>query len=213
VRNAWTTTNAHAQGAYFGAVDGLTLSYNTFDHNGWREDKPGAEPDQFRHNCYVQVSCRNVTSRQNIYRDAANIGLSLRCGGVSSNDRFIRCPTSIQMGTDQPGYDSFTPSGMILSPVIFGSADILRRPYDGFEAAGISITNGLNVQIHDAVLMENDPKRGGATTNCFGIKFDTRAGKTTTACAVTGARFLDWTRTAGDADVCFIGQTQGCSVA
>jgi len=88
----------HSQGLYAYAVDGLLIEDNVFDHNGWSETIPGAGPDIFNHNLYIDNDNTDVVVRGNIIANAASHGMQLRPGGVCVDNLFVRNSIALQVG-------------------------------------------------------------------------------------------------------------------
>jgi hypothetical protein len=66
ITDAFTVTEAHAQGIYVDGVDGLLIEQCLFDHNGWNPAVPGAVATIYRHNVYLQGNTSNMIVRGNI---------------------------------------------------------------------------------------------------------------------------------------------------
>jgi hypothetical protein len=98
VAEAWCTTD-FAVGSYFGGINGLLIEECVMDHNGWREDVPGATPTIFGHNIYIQTNCQNVVTRGIISARAAATGMQQRSGGLCEDHLFLQNPLGIVMGT------------------------------------------------------------------------------------------------------------------
>lgn len=84
------STNSHAQGIYADYVDGLEITNNFIDHNGYKEGV--APPTIFNHNIYIQYTNWNVTIRNNISSRASAHGTQLRPGGILEDNLYIRNP-------------------------------------------------------------------------------------------------------------------------
>lgn len=80
---------AHAQGLYAAETDGLLIEGCVFDHNGWSETVPGADPTIFNHNVYIQTTSSNVVVRHNLIMNGASHGIQLRPGGVCEDNVFM----------------------------------------------------------------------------------------------------------------------------
>ncbi len=79
-----------SQGIFTTFVDGLTLSQNVFDHNGWNASGVGAERNKFNHNLYIAADNANVAVRGNLIARGSSNGLQLRCGGEVTGNVFVR---------------------------------------------------------------------------------------------------------------------------
>ena len=84
------STDSHSQGIFMSNVHGVLIEENVFDHNGWNEDVPEAEPTIFNHNMYINATNTEVTVRGNISADASSHGLQLRPGGIAEDNLFVR---------------------------------------------------------------------------------------------------------------------------
>jgi len=93
-----SSSTGHPQGLYAYAVDGLLIEENVFDHNGWSEVVPGSGPDIFRHNLYIANGNTGVIVRGNIIANASSHGMQLRCGGVVTNNLFVRNAIALSVG-------------------------------------------------------------------------------------------------------------------
>ena len=83
-------------GLFINNTDGILLENNLFHHNGWMADylpdgsvEGGAPPNMYSHNVYLQNTTTDVTVRDNIFSQAASIGLQLRGGGFAENNAFL----------------------------------------------------------------------------------------------------------------------------
>jgi hypothetical protein len=97
ILDAWAI-DGRAQGLYVDAVDGLLVEENVFDHNGWREDLPGAGADIYSHDIYVDNGNTGVTVLGNVIANAASHGLQLRCGGLAADNLFVRNSIGLLVG-------------------------------------------------------------------------------------------------------------------
>ncbi len=100
--------NPHAEGMYLEGIDGLLLEECVIDHNGWREDVPGAVQTVFRHNVYIQSDCSNTVFRRNFCTQGAATGVQARSGGVVEDNILVRNPVNIVFG----GGDDPLPGGV-----------------------------------------------------------------------------------------------------
>ena len=92
------STRSHAQGAYFKAVNGLTIDKCLFDHNGWNEEVEGAERTMFNHNIYIQNGNKNVSVTNSIVSRGSSQGVMMRSGGVLTGNLFVRNAISASIG-------------------------------------------------------------------------------------------------------------------
>ena len=89
---------AHAQGLYAAETDGLLIEGCVFDHNGWSETVPGANPTIFNHNVYIQTTSTNVTVRNNLIMNASSHAIQLRPGGVCEGNVLLYNPIGVLAG-------------------------------------------------------------------------------------------------------------------
>ena len=94
--DAYTTGNGNSEGIFCSGTDGLILSENVFDRNGWRDDVPGSVPTWYRHNVYVQnlntdvVFCGNIVARTD--------GVLARSGGFVDDNLILRNALGLMFG-------------------------------------------------------------------------------------------------------------------
>ena len=100
IADAFTTGTAHAEGIYVDGVDGCLIEECVFDHNGWRTGVPGADPDIYRHNIYIQGNTTNVVIRGNIIARAGSHGLQARSGGEVRDNLFLGNAINLLVGND-----------------------------------------------------------------------------------------------------------------
>jgi hypothetical protein len=109
-------SSPHTEGMYLDGIDGITVEECVIDHNGWREEVPGAIQTVFRHNVYIQSNCTDSVFRRNIVTNGAATGVQPRAGGLVEDNVLVRNPVNIQYGpADEP-----TPGGV--SGAIRGNA-------------------------------------------------------------------------------------------
>jgi hypothetical protein len=78
----------HSQGLLIGHTDDALIEENVLDHNGWREDIPGAQTTIYRHNVYINPdNTSEITVRGNIVARGAASGL--RCAGTYCEDNLL----------------------------------------------------------------------------------------------------------------------------
>ena len=72
--------HSHSQGIHTVNVRGLLLEENVFDHNGWHDWIPGAEPTQFNHNGYITglTKSDDIVIRGNIFARGSSFAFKLR---------------------------------------------------------------------------------------------------------------------------------------
>lgn len=102
--DAYTTGSGHAIGLIIGHCDGGMVEENVVDHNGWSETVPGAGPDIFRHNVYINPdNTYNMTTRANVVARGAASGL--RTGGaICEYNLLLANPVSIVFSNDAQSY-------------------------------------------------------------------------------------------------------------
>lgn len=97
VLNAWSI-NTHAEGFYALGVNGITLTGNDFDHDGWDTSIPYAYATVFNHDVYISAKNSNVSVTNNIFAEASATGLQDRAGGTVTNNLFINDPVGMTFG-------------------------------------------------------------------------------------------------------------------
>jgi len=107
-RNIWTGAyvkgssfdgGARVANIYADGVDGLTFIENVFDYGGWNQEVPGAGPNLFSHNLYIQDNVgQDVIFRNNIVTRGASNGIQMRSGGLAEDNYFGRNAISLLMG-------------------------------------------------------------------------------------------------------------------
>jgi hypothetical protein len=88
----------HSEGLYVDNVANLVLEQNLFDHNGWNSSVPGAAPNVFNHNIYIQFTSGPATLIGNILAQASSHGAQVRPGGIVIDNLFIRDPIELLIG-------------------------------------------------------------------------------------------------------------------
>ncbi|MEM9417861.1 MAG: right-handed parallel beta-helix repeat-containing protein [Planctomycetota bacterium] len=89
----------HSSGIFAAYVDGLIITDNLWDHNGWHPDIRGAKRTKFNHNLYIQHNCTFATDiRNNIIARASAHGLQLRPGGTIADNLFVQNPLAFFTG-------------------------------------------------------------------------------------------------------------------
>ncbi len=93
------TSASRIQGFYASETDNLIIEECFFDHNGWDADVPGAGPNMFNHNVYLQYNCSSTTIiRHNILARGAAHGVQLRGGGTCSDNLFVQNSVNLNIG-------------------------------------------------------------------------------------------------------------------
>lgn len=111
----------HAQGMFATDTDGLLIEECIMDHNGWREDISGANPDIFRHNMYLTGTNHNVVVRGCITARASEYGIMSRSGGLIQDNLCLDNPCAITVGDDQPGEQGWAGDATVQGNVVMGS--------------------------------------------------------------------------------------------
>ena len=92
-----------AQGMFVSHTEDFLLEENFFDHNGWNEELPDAQPNQFNHNVYLSTdNAGPMVVRGNVISRAAAHGVQLRSGGVAEHNAFIGNAIGMNMGFGSP---------------------------------------------------------------------------------------------------------------
>lgn len=160
------STSSHSQGLFATDVDGLVLEECVFDHNGWNEDVPGAEPTDFNHNVYIQSTCGPATIIRCSILNGSAAGIQARSGGVVKDNLLYGNPVALRYG----GGDDPKPggvSGAVVDNVFLHSDDIDdQNPRGhGVTAQNVAMANfHRNIFSHDgsdqpyghAILFEGD---------------------------------------------------------
>ena len=121
--DAFNTGGSNSQGIYASGTDGLILSENVLDRNGWNANVPGSNPTWFRHNVYIQNLNTEVVCVGNIV--ARTDGLHTRSGGVVEDNLILRNALGLVFGVG--GYPAIEPNGVtgtIARNVILDGGDL-----------------------------------------------------------------------------------------
>ena len=149
ISNAYSKTNQHSQGMYIQGVNGVLLEGNTFDHNGWNEQVPGAVATIFNHDVYCQGTSTGLVARYNTFSNAASHGLQARPGGIIENNVFLNNPIGLSYGVVN-GSGPLVPGGVtgtIRGNVFEGGRDINGAARGiGVEIANIKAGDGALVE-------------------------------------------------------------------
>jgi hypothetical protein len=106
--DAYNTGSTNSQGIFASGTDGLILSENLFDRNGWRDDVAGSVPTWYRHNVYVQNLNTDVILTSNIV--ARTDGVLARSGGLVDDNLILRNALGLMFGGG--GYPSIEAAGV-----------------------------------------------------------------------------------------------------
>lgn len=117
------STSGHSQGIFAHQVQGFLIEECIFDHNGYNESIPGAEPTDFNHNLYIKASCTDVVLKGNIVINGSAAGIQARSGGLVENNLFISNPIALRYGGgDDPVHGGV--SGQVRYNIFLESDDI-----------------------------------------------------------------------------------------
>lgn len=140
------STDTHSQGLYIARTEEVLVEQNIFDHNGWNENYPGAQPTKFNHSIYIQGNNLEVEIRGNIISRSSSHGMQLRPGGNISGNFLIRNPISIFLGlSDVREYD-----GNVVDNVVLNGNDI--GPGDMRRGWGIDLGRDINASIENNIV-------------------------------------------------------------
>ena len=149
ITDAFTVTDAHAQGIYVEGVDGLLIEQCVFDHNGWSSTVPGAEATIYRHNVYLQGNTSNMTVRGNIIARGGSHGLQARSGGVIRDNVFLGNAINMLIGNNVLNNGAVTAT--VVGNVILDGRDIVEGDGRGWAAHFQCLASGeiaYNVAAH-----------------------------------------------------------------
>jgi hypothetical protein len=115
----------HSQGIYTYGIDGLTLSENVFDHNGWSEKVGSGKATIFNHNAYLKENNNDVLVTGNIFANGSSHGLQARAGGTVTGNLFVNNAVHMSFGlTNGSAGRSGGVSGEVSGNVYLGGRDI-----------------------------------------------------------------------------------------
>jgi hypothetical protein len=112
----------------------------------------GGEKTIFNHNMYVQVTCENLTVKNNISVRAASHGLQARPGGIVEGNLFVDDPLGFSYGLVLGG-SSPKPGGVtgeIRGNIVLSSADI--EPVNLPRGIGVQLGNILSLVMEDNII-------------------------------------------------------------
>lgn len=132
ITDAFTVTEAHAEGIYVEGVDGLLIEQCLFDHNGWSSVVPGAEATVYRHNVYLQGNTSNMVVRGNIIARAGSHGIQARSGGVIRDNVFLGNAINMLIGNNILNNGAVTAT--VVGNVILDGRDIVEGDGRGWAA-------------------------------------------------------------------------------
>lgn len=112
-----------SSGLYIDRTDGIEITGNVFDHNGWSATSVRTMRN---HNVYIHGSCSPAAITGNVFANAASHGLQARSGGVVGGNVFLDNPIHLSYGLVNGGGPVFAGgvTGAITDNVLMGSADI-----------------------------------------------------------------------------------------
>ncbi len=123
VENAYAFYGGRSQGMYAYSINGLTLSQDTFDHNGWNGDYLylGAQDIGYNHDVYMSSTNTGVVVTQCIFSNSSYNGLLARSGGTINYNLFINNPVAVSFGSAD-GADSTVGgvTGSLIGNVVVG---------------------------------------------------------------------------------------------
>ncbi|QIL90624.1 PKD domain-containing protein [Microbulbifer sp. SH-1] len=153
--DSYHTIDAHSQGIFLKQTDHVRIERNVFDHVGWNNDVPGAEPTKFNHSIYVQFDNRDISIVDNIITRSSSNGVQLRPGGLLEGNVLVHNPISLMLSGDNSQGDP----GIIKNNVVLHGNDITELDPRGW---GIDITPEIvsaevtgNIVAHEASTSNN----------------------------------------------------------
>ncbi len=148
----------HSSGIYAAYVDGLTITENLWDHNGWHPDVPGAKRTKFNHNLYLQDNCTFATDiRGNLVSRASAHGLQLRSGGNITDNLFVQNPLGLFTGK----FPSVVQNNVVLQSIDMGDGPDEARGH------GIEILPCLKATVENNIVSQ----KRGTLPNAYAIQF------------------------------------------
>lgn len=132
--DSWSDSG-HSQGIFVKNCNGVLLEENVFDHNGWNEDVPGAEPTTFDQNVYLQTDTFGVVFKGNLTSRAAAAGVQMRTGGDAINNLMYSNGLGLRFGYTALEWPAQSAQGSIIGNVVLGG-QLANNTADG---AGIGI--------------------------------------------------------------------------
>jgi hypothetical protein len=117
--DSWST-EGHSQGIYVTGGRGVLLEENVFDHNGWSETIPGAEPDTFNQNVYLQTGTTGVVFRGNLTSRAAAAGVQMRSGGHAIDNMIYSNALGLRFGYTSLDWPNESATGSVVGNVVLG---------------------------------------------------------------------------------------------
>lgn len=185
--NHYSNTSGHSQGWFCSRIDNLLVEENVFDHNGWN-GAHGSEPDQFKHNLYLQNDQPGCVVRGNIFARGSSHGLQQRPGGTCYDNLFLN--NSIAAFVDS------VQSEMSYNTVLQGT-DIQSSPV-GVRGWGLDVNPGAdNTTVHHNIVAHQESsvpgnfaysiQSGASGVNLHdNIAYDWQAGASTIVDSGTG---------------------------
>jgi hypothetical protein len=161
-------SGGHSQGIYMAGTHGVLIEENLFDHNGWNDQVPGAEPTIFNHNLYVDNGNTDVVLRNNIFLRASSHGAQLRPGGIANGNLFAYNAIGLLVGGGTaPEAGGVT--GEVIDNVVLHGTDIgpMVKEY------GIDLDNIRTLTVRNNVIANARSPKGntGLTPEMKGVTY------------------------------------------
>jgi len=184
----------HSSGIYAAYLDGMTITENLWDHNGWHPDISGAKRTKFNHNLYLQDNSTFATDiRGNLISRASAHGLQLRSGGNITDNLFVQNPLGFFTGK----FPSVVRNNVVLQSIDMGSGDGEARGH------GIEILPCLRATVENNIVSQ----KRGTLPNAYAIQFSWERnytewlnGRDATG-TLTNNKIYDWPRDGGGGTV------------
>ncbi|MEK6919334.1 MAG: DUF4215 domain-containing protein, partial [Nanoarchaeota archaeon] len=160
VVDAHSSDGSASQGfSSYGGSYSMLVEANLFDHNGWKEEVPGAEDSPYSHNTYFAGGTINPIYKDSISSRSSNVGLSARSGGFFDNNLLLNNPIGIGVG-----YFPYNERavGEVKNNVILDGRNIVGTPEENPRSPqgwGISISAASGIEISNNVVAHQ--KSGG----------------------------------------------------
>jgi hypothetical protein len=167
-----------SQGLYTGAVHGLLVEGNVFDHNGWNPNISNGWKTVFNHDIYVSFSTDDVTVRDNIITRASLNGAMIRPGGDIEDNLFVQDA----IGITTAGGDS-----TIANNVILQGLDLSKLP----QGLGINVNPAPSAVITGNIIAHN-ASLNPVNANGIGLTGANTTGGATFTATVENNIVYDW---------------------
>ena len=149
IADAYSTVG-HAQGLYAEQAAGILIEGCAFDHNGWLDGVPGAEPTVFNHNVYIQSNCTDIDILDSLLIDASSHAVQLRCTGTVQRCLFLSNPIGLLVGNGGEA----PPAETLIADNVFLFADDVSAEFP--RGMGIDLQNITSGQIVGNLLAQSD---------------------------------------------------------